>query len=435
MQTPLDRIDKLIAFISSNLNKSTHQTSMSQSETAKANETQVAVETKESERKQDTVVEKTSNDTNTSSKTPLVGIFGQIVPAEDPNDPFDRQRCIPDWNQSLISSQTALLLGVGGIGCSIALALARIGIKKMILIDYDKVEISNLNRQILYTLNDVGKYKVDCAKNALLTAHNIDPNKDKNKNMHMSIETYNFDALEKWCDIVKLAGESNVIFNAIDVGNGFDIAVISLCMALKLPYVSGSSYCHSWIVEYFTGNNIKHSSFTYDNPDPANMTKEILDKLTPDKILLLKDLKFLPHDDNPSTRLIGSNCLVATIGGMMSVNAWIQGLIQRECKKRELKQEIEKKKKNKEKQNNKEKEKDSDKDKDKVKEKAKDENENNKILDDLNDLDDSKIDDLLADNVNELMPNFTKMDICHYWDKDDIIAWPMPIVPDSNKQS
>jgi len=43
-----------------------------------------------------------------------------------------------------------LVLGCGGLGCTVAFALARLGIKKIILIDYDKVEISNLNRQILF---------------------------------------------------------------------------------------------------------------------------------------------------------------------------------------------------------------------------------------------------------------------------------------------
>ena len=70
---------------------------------------------------------------------------------QDPLDPFDRQKCIADWNQTEMENSTALILGVGGIGC-VAMALCRLGIGRLILIDYDTVEYSNLNRQILFTI-------------------------------------------------------------------------------------------------------------------------------------------------------------------------------------------------------------------------------------------------------------------------------------------
>ena len=56
-----------------------------------------------------------------------------------------------------------LLLGTGGLGCSVAIGLAWLGVKKMILIDKDVVEVHNLNRQILFTNKDVGKSKVEAA--------------------------------------------------------------------------------------------------------------------------------------------------------------------------------------------------------------------------------------------------------------------------------
>ena len=34
---------------------------------------------------------------------------------------------------------------------------------------------------------------------------------------------------------------------------------------------------------------------------------------------------------------------------------------------------------------------------------------------------------------DHIMPNYTKMDICHYWDNDDLIAWPMPIIEDQGQ--
>lgn len=67
-----------------------------------------------------------------------------------------------------LADKTILVIGVGGVGGTALEALARSGFKKFILIDADKVDISNLNRQVLFTLDDVGEDKVLAAKNRLL---------------------------------------------------------------------------------------------------------------------------------------------------------------------------------------------------------------------------------------------------------------------------
>ena len=74
-----------------------------------------------------------------------------------PNDPFDRQRRIEGWNQERLGKEVCLLLGAGGLGCYVAMGLARLGVGKLIIIDKDEVDISNLNRQILFEHEDVGK--------------------------------------------------------------------------------------------------------------------------------------------------------------------------------------------------------------------------------------------------------------------------------------
>ena len=67
--------------------------------------------------------------------------------------------------QRKISSATVAICGLGGLGSNIAMLLARAGIGKIILIDFDKVDVSNLNRQ-QYKVNQVGQYKAEAlAKN------------------------------------------------------------------------------------------------------------------------------------------------------------------------------------------------------------------------------------------------------------------------------
>ena len=66
-----------------------------------------------------------------------------------------------------LKSAKVLVLGMGGLGCPLSIYLASLGIGTIGIVDNDKVELSNLNRQIIYNINDIGKYKVDVAKNKI----------------------------------------------------------------------------------------------------------------------------------------------------------------------------------------------------------------------------------------------------------------------------
>ncbi len=66
-----------------------------------------------------------------------------------------------------LKDKSALVLGAGGLGCNIAVHLAGAGIGKLLLCDVDTVSRSNLNRQFLYTENDIGKKKAIRAKERL----------------------------------------------------------------------------------------------------------------------------------------------------------------------------------------------------------------------------------------------------------------------------
>src|SRR5437763_10545210 len=62
---------------------------------------------------------------------------------------------------------TALISGIGGLGCPASLALAREGIHRLTLVDPDRVDRSNLHRQILYRDEDLGRLKVEVAAERL----------------------------------------------------------------------------------------------------------------------------------------------------------------------------------------------------------------------------------------------------------------------------
>jgi adenylyltransferase/sulfurtransferase len=66
--------------------------------------------------------------------------------------------------QKKIKNAKVLIIGMGGLGCPLLTYLASSGVCNIGIADYDKVELSNLNRQILFNTSDIGKYKVNQAK-------------------------------------------------------------------------------------------------------------------------------------------------------------------------------------------------------------------------------------------------------------------------------
>ena len=99
--------------------------------------------------------------------------------------------------QNKISSTTVGICGLGGLGSNIAIALARVGIGKLILIDFDKVDITNLHRQ-QYKASQVGMYKTEALRENL---------KEINPYLETEIQTVcvteeNAKELLKECDII-----------------------------------------------------------------------------------------------------------------------------------------------------------------------------------------------------------------------------------------
>lgn len=164
-------------------------------------------------------------------------------PPEVYGDIFDRQRVMVDFDQGLVNRQVCLVVGTGGVGQNTALTLARLGVGCIILLDYDKVDASNLTRQCLSSRDDIGKSKVDVARLNLLKQHNL----------RSTILTLDGDILENWPTVVELARMSTVIFNCADVGVMFDCCMASLAKELCIPVATGQSFAWKFMTEVYSG--------------------------------------------------------------------------------------------------------------------------------------------------------------------------------------
>ena len=75
--------------------------------------------------------------------------------------------------QKKISSSKVLIVGAGGLGCPVADLLCRAGVGTIGIVDYDKISLSNINRQTLLNTTDINKYKVEVLKKKLIPLNNL----------------------------------------------------------------------------------------------------------------------------------------------------------------------------------------------------------------------------------------------------------------------
>jgi molybdopterin/thiamine biosynthesis adenylyltransferase len=105
--------------------------------------------------------------------------------------------------QKKIFSSKVLIVGAGGLGCPLLLYLTNSGVGNIGIVDNDKIQESNLNRQILFTSNDVGKSKVIQARKVI-----------KKINKKIKIKIYNEKINKK--NIKKIAGNFDIICDCTD---------------------------------------------------------------------------------------------------------------------------------------------------------------------------------------------------------------------------
>jgi molybdopterin/thiamine biosynthesis adenylyltransferase len=129
--------------------------------------------------------------------------------------------------QEKLTKSHVLIVGAGGLGAPTALYLAASGVGKLTICDFDTVDLTNLQRQIIHTTQSVGTNK---ALSAQQTIYEINP--------EVNVQTVQQKSTED--EFIKLAAEADVV---IDCSDNFATryALNRVCFALKKPLVSGAA--------------------------------------------------------------------------------------------------------------------------------------------------------------------------------------------------
>jgi molybdopterin/thiamine biosynthesis adenylyltransferase len=90
----------------------------------------------------------------------------RILDGDVREDRFSRLRLIPWWDQAKIANCRLLVVGAGALGNEILKNAALLGFRKVIVVDLDRIEESNLSRTILYRDQDIGEFKAEAAAKA-----------------------------------------------------------------------------------------------------------------------------------------------------------------------------------------------------------------------------------------------------------------------------
>jgi sulfur-carrier protein adenylyltransferase/sulfurtransferase len=165
---------------------------------------------------------------------------------------YHRQIILPEFGlekQTLLSKAKVLVVGAGGLGAPVLQYLAAAGIGKIGIVDHDKVELSNLHRQVLFTEEDLGKPKASVSANHL-----------RLKNSEIQILSYN---------------ESLHQNNALDIVDLYDLVIDGtdnfptrymindICRLLNKPLIYGSIYKFEGQVSFFNVSDEKGNCYNY----------------------------------------------------------------------------------------------------------------------------------------------------------------------------
>ena len=189
-------------------------------------------------------------------------------------DRTKRQKLIHGWDQSVIKNACVFIAGVGALGCEIGKDLALMGIGKLILCDMDKIETSNLSRQMLFYKGDEGSYKAAKAAERL-----------KLMNSYMETEVYTIPLqkvpLEKYkeCDVCVMALDN--VQARMDLNK--------ICIKLGIPCIEGGTVGFEGHVQVIIPETTKDAT---GKPVAYGNREKVLDQIVENMTYALDEEKY-----------------------------------------------------------------------------------------------------------------------------------------------
>jgi adenylyltransferase/sulfurtransferase len=156
--------------------------------------------------------------------------------------------------QKKLKAAKVLVVGTGGLGAPVSLYLAAAGVGTIGLVDFDEVDETNLQRQVIFTTDDVGEKKVEVAKRRLLSL-----------NPYIKVETYG-EAITSQ-NALEIIGEYDVVVDATD---NFPTRYLlnDACVFLKKPLVYGSIFRFDGQLSVFYAGHGPCYRCLYPEPPP-----------------------------------------------------------------------------------------------------------------------------------------------------------------------
>ena len=148
---------------------------------------------------------------------------------------------IGEAGQARLSAARVLVVGAGGLGSPAVLFLAGAGIGTLAIADYDRVDLSNLQRQVLYRTADVGQDKVAAARSAVAAI---------NPEVRVEAIPWAMDGPDLVCEV----GKADVV---VDASDNFEtrFEINAACLAAGTPHVSGAAIRMEGQVAVFDPND------------------------------------------------------------------------------------------------------------------------------------------------------------------------------------
>lgn len=160
--------------------------------------------------------------------------------------------------QESLKDKTVAIIGCGGLGCSLGLFLGSSGIGKFILVDFDKVELHNIHRQLAFDKDSIDKYKCEVLKQKL---------EDR------SIDTSFTTITSSFCDFSKEDIKVDLIIDATD-NLATRAQIDNYAKEKNIPWLYGS--VEEWNGQVCLFEKSDFSSFKINNNPPKGITPPIV---------------------------------------------------------------------------------------------------------------------------------------------------------------